>query len=160
MMKRMIFCAVLLMVCMACSRQAEQQPADPELRFNNNGKFKIAQFTDTHLGYDRKEVFDAAVKMMKNIIEQEKPDLVMLTGDIVTGNQMKEADEHGSFTIDDFTFRDTDWHRGLKRVYLEEGYHPIKIKLFTKDYHVLKLQWRPQEVDRLTEIPKANFFVE
>lgn len=472
MMKRMIFCAVLLMVCMACSRQAEQQPADPELRFNSNGKFKIAQFTDTHLGYDRKEVFDAAVKMMKNIIEQEKPDLVMLTGDIVTGNQMKEAfehlltpldrmgipflylmgnheregelpgwemaeavtshpaslntrlsgnlddvairvmsadgtrlkavlygmdsndysvvpdhwdygwishtqidwyrtksqaftrangnlpvpsytfihiplteyaeadrdghltglnnegvfsaelnsgmlaameecadvhgvfcghdhsndfvsklgavaqvygrcsgdghpdrgariieltegdygfrtwirehdgdvvqdytyhypvdyrlrkassaqakepgvrctrytgvtsledietrgkavstqtvehprvsgnegeptgfvfegmlyvpetslwtlhimaDEHGSFTIDDFTFRDTDWHRGLKRVYLEEGYHPIKIKLFTKDYHVLKLQWRPQEVDRLTEIPKANFFVE
>lgn len=70
------------------------------------------------------------------------------------------ADEHGSFTIDDFTFTDTDWCRGLKRVYLEEGYHPIKIKLFSNDFYVLKLQWRPQDVDRFTEIPKANFFTE
>ena len=471
MIKRMIFCAVVLAMAMACSRQAEQ-PTDPELRFGEDGKFKIAQFTDMHLGYDRREVFDQTVEMMMDIIETEKPDLVVLSGDIVTGNQMKEcfehlltpldekkvpflylmgnheregelpcwemaqavtshpaslntmhsgnlddvairilsadgkrisavvygmdsndystvpdhwdygwithtqidwyrnksqaftrgngnlpvpsytflhiplteyaeadkdghliglnnegvfspelnsgmlaameecadvhgvfcghdhsndfvsklgavahvygrcsgdghpnrgariieltegdygfrtwirehsgamvqdytyayavdyglkmaspakakengvrctrytgatcvddietlgkpvatetlehprvygtgseptgfvfegmlyvpqtslwtlhimADEHGSFTIDDFTFTDTDWCRGLKRVYLEEGYHPIKIKLFSNDFYVLKLQWRPQDTDRFTEIPKANFFVE
>ena len=69
------------------------------------------------------------------------------------------ADEHGSFTIDDFTFNDTDWHRGLKRVYLEKGYHPIKIKVFTDGFHVMRVQWRPQDVDRLHEIPVEYFFV-
>ena len=69
------------------------------------------------------------------------------------------ADEHGSFTIDDFTFNDTDWHRGLKRVYLEKGYHPIKIKVFTDGFHVMRVQWRPQDVDLLREIPVEYFFV-
>lgn len=69
------------------------------------------------------------------------------------------ADEHGSFTIDDVTFNDTDWHRGLRRVYLEKGYHPIKIKVFTDDFHVMRVQWRPQDVDRLREIPEENFFI-
>jgi hypothetical protein len=69
------------------------------------------------------------------------------------------ADEHGSFTIDDFTFNDTDWHRGLKRVYLEKGYHTIKIKVFTDGFHVMRVQWRPQDVDRLHEIPVEYFFV-
>jgi hypothetical protein len=69
------------------------------------------------------------------------------------------ADEHGSFTIDDFTFNDTDWHRGLKRVYLEEGYHDIKIKVFTDGFHVMRVQWRPQDVDLLREIPAEYFFV-
>lgn len=69
------------------------------------------------------------------------------------------ADEHGSFTIDDFTFRDTDWHRGLKRVYLEKGYHPVKIKVFTDGFHVMRVQWRPQDVDLLREIPVEYFFV-
>jgi predicted phosphodiesterase len=69
------------------------------------------------------------------------------------------ADEHGSFTIDDFTFNDTDWHRGLKRVYLEEGYHDVKIKVFTDGFHVMRVQWRPQDVDLLREIPVEYFFV-
>ena len=89
----MIFCAVVLAMAMACSRQAEH-PTDPELRFGDDGKFKIAQFTDMHLGYDRREVFDQTVEMMMSIIETEKPDLVVLSGDIVTGNQMKECFEH------------------------------------------------------------------
>lgn len=69
------------------------------------------------------------------------------------------ADEHGSFTIDDFTFNDTDWHRGLKRVYLEKGYHPIKIKVFTDGFHVMRVQWRPQDVDFMREIPVEYFYV-
>jgi hypothetical protein len=69
------------------------------------------------------------------------------------------ADEHGSFTIDDFTFNDTDWHRGLKRVYLEKGYHPIKIKVFTDGFHVMRVQWKPQDVDLLREIPVEYFYV-
>ena len=69
------------------------------------------------------------------------------------------ADEHGSFTIDDFTFNDTDYHRGLKRVYLEKGYHPIRIKVFSDGFHVMRVQWRPQDVDRLHEIPVEYFFV-
>lgn len=54
------------------------------LRFNSNGKFKIAQFTDMHFGEDM--VSDnKTMKQQRDIIEWEKPDLVVVTGDSVTG---------------------------------------------------------------------------
>ncbi len=54
-----------------------------ELKFNDNGEFKILQFTDTHISFSKEQNlrdFD----FMQSIIEIEKPDLVILTGDIVT----------------------------------------------------------------------------
>jgi len=54
----------------------------PVLRFNQNGKFKIVQFTDVHFQYDSFRS-DSALILMKIVIEKEKPDLVVLTGDIV-----------------------------------------------------------------------------
>ncbi len=58
-----------------------------ELAFNN-GKFKIIQFTDLHcqtngetICYDDKET----LKLMHYIIEAENPDLIVLTGDAVYG---------------------------------------------------------------------------
>ena len=55
---------------------------DPFLRFNQEGKFKIVQFTDLHFLYDSYRS-DSALAIVRTVIRTEKPDLVVLTGDIV-----------------------------------------------------------------------------
>lgn len=54
----------------------------PVLMFNQNGKFKIVQFTDVHFKYNSYRS-DSALVLMKKILDRENPDLVILTGDIV-----------------------------------------------------------------------------
>lgn len=62
----------------------------PVLRFHTDKTFKIAQFTDVH--WDENDPnckqTEATFKM---VIEAEKPDLIMLTGDIVTYNPAKKG---------------------------------------------------------------------
>jgi len=61
--------------------------AEPVLRFHSDSSFKIVQLTDMHLAYYNKECSDfsdGAFRRMSYIVRQEKPDLIMLTGDIVT----------------------------------------------------------------------------
>lgn len=62
------------------------------LRFDSTGKFKIVQFTDTHISGARGEEMNAqqaqeAGEQLLNdigaILDKEKPDLVVFTGDIV-----------------------------------------------------------------------------
>lgn len=60
------------------------------LRFNPEGKFKIVQFTDIHLQYDSYRS-DSALVMMRTVIERERPDLVMLTGDVVGSDNRAKA---------------------------------------------------------------------
>ncbi|WP_319503478.1 metallophosphoesterase family protein [uncultured Draconibacterium sp.] len=57
---------------------------DNLLSFNNN-QFKIVQFTDCHF-YNGGEKSPEVLENIKTIMEAEKPDLVILTGDIVTGD--------------------------------------------------------------------------
>ena len=90
-MKRTLYCAVALIMAMACGGPAPQQPADPELQFNEDGKFKIVQFTDTHLSYSRRESYDKSIEVVMSIVKAENPDLVVFTGDIVTSAPLKEG---------------------------------------------------------------------
>ena len=62
----------------------------PLLKFNSHSRFKIVQFTDIHLQYDSYRS-DSVLVMMKTVIEREKPDLVMLTGDVVGSDNRKKA---------------------------------------------------------------------
>lgn len=59
-------------------------PKQPVLRFKNH-KFKIVQFTDLHLisGKEFAERNDSTYMLMRIVINEEKPDFVVLTGDIV-----------------------------------------------------------------------------
>lgn len=55
-----------------------------DIKFNESGRFKIAQFTDIHYKPGLPES-EPSVDLIKYILETEKPDLVVFTGDIVVG---------------------------------------------------------------------------
>lgn len=62
------------------------------LKFNNNGTFKIVQFTDLHQGPD----INKTINFMNKILEYENPNMVVLTGDNIDGkcktlNDVKKA---------------------------------------------------------------------
>lgn len=55
-----------------------------ELRFDENGNFKVAQFTDIHWTPGNNESEVRVPQMIRTIVEAENPDLLMFTGDIIT----------------------------------------------------------------------------
>lgn len=68
----------------ASSASAKSEPEYPELRFCD-GQFNILQFTDLHLSF-RDAGMDKAEKtlnVMRALIEREKPNLAIVTGDII-----------------------------------------------------------------------------
>ena len=66
------FCIVILINCNLSGQKAN-------LRFNQNGEYKIVQFTDTHI---QNSVSESVFELIREIVEAEKPDLVVFTGDI------------------------------------------------------------------------------
>lgn len=63
--------------------EKQRPPAQPAaLRFRADHTFRIAQFTDIHYQY-RSPRSDSALMQILTVIKQEKPDLAVLTGDIV-----------------------------------------------------------------------------
>ncbi len=64
----------------------------PPLKFKDK-KFKILQFTDLHYlnTEEYKDKNDSTLSLMKTLIEEEKPDLVIMTGDIVVSKPCGEA---------------------------------------------------------------------
>jgi hypothetical protein len=73
---------LLIILSMTGFLQARESSPKPVLRFNSEGKFRIVQFTDIHFQYDSSRS-DSALVLMKKLIAGEKPDLVVLTGDVV-----------------------------------------------------------------------------
>lgn len=63
---------------------------DIKLKFNKNGEFKIVQFTDTHIDLENNKNL-SVYQTIKKVIQIEKPDFVILTGDNVTQNNPQEA---------------------------------------------------------------------
>lgn len=90
------------------------------LKFNANGKFKIVQFTDVHYIADDSRSAVAAERI-EEIMDAERPDLVVFTGDVIYG---KPA-EKGMRTVLDIvsrrkcpfavTFGNHDDEQGLSR---------------------------------------------
>lgn len=59
---------------------------DPALRFRLDGGFRIVQFTDTHLS-GRDETDRPTQDLMAAVLDAERPDLVVLTGDVIEGER-------------------------------------------------------------------------
>ena len=62
----------------------------PVLKFKPNGKFRIVQFTDVHFQYDSYRS-DSALVIMKTVIASQKPDFIVLTGDVVCSKNTAKA---------------------------------------------------------------------
>ena len=60
------------------------------LKFNSDSKFKIVQFTDTHVIYGDSRS-DVAIERMNEVLDAEKPDFVIYTGDVIYGKPAKES---------------------------------------------------------------------
>ena len=88
-MKKIIGILLCLLTVTILSFSAEKN-SKSVLKFNQNGKFKIVQFTDIHFQYDSYRS-DSALAIMKTVIGNEKPDLVVLTGDVVCSKDTRKA---------------------------------------------------------------------
>lgn len=63
-----------------------------KLKYNRNGKFKIIQLTDTHIGeYPFNEEDQRTIQLVLKSIEMLKPDLVVHTGDIIWSKDNQNA---------------------------------------------------------------------
>ncbi len=78
-MKRLFF-ACMLFFSLHVSAQ--------DLRFNKAGEFKIVQFTDIH--YNGSAQSKVALSVVDSVLQHERPDLVVLTGDVLWGKPGKE----------------------------------------------------------------------
>jgi len=81
-----IICSLFLLFAFLVSNAQKGQ----HLRFNDRGEFKIIQFTDTHVCMQKNQNLDI-FGFFQKIIEVEKPDLVVLTGDIITQDDPEKA---------------------------------------------------------------------
>ncbi|MDR1880091.1 MAG: metallophosphoesterase [Tannerellaceae bacterium] len=76
-MKRLIF---MITLCSIAGFSAMAQ-GKFQFKFNDNGKFKIVQFTDIHWVHGE-PTCEKTIATIKAVLEAEKPDLAILTGDI------------------------------------------------------------------------------
>lgn len=72
----------LLMGLLLLLAVAGMRAQDTQLKFSPKGEFKIVQFTDVHFQY-RNPASDIALKRIAEVLDAEKPDLVVFTGDVV-----------------------------------------------------------------------------
>ena len=84
-MKKLMFAMVLLIGGVAFVSAQK-----PELKFGEDKKFKIVQFTDVHWIYNDSRA-DVAGERMSEVLDAEKPDLVVYTGDVIFGKPAKES---------------------------------------------------------------------
>lgn len=80
-MKKIAF--ITLIAALLCACQSEPKN---ELRFNENGEFKICQFTDLHL-YTGDPKSLAALDTMRAVLAIEQPDLIVFSGDVVVSGE-------------------------------------------------------------------------
>ncbi len=81
----LILSVFLALFAVGCNTTAPEALKDKELslQFNENQTFKIAQFTDIHWRNENEEQCAKTEEVIRQILEIEKPDLAVLTGDIV-----------------------------------------------------------------------------
>jgi predicted MPP superfamily phosphohydrolase len=76
----LVVATVVLLGLVSCL----SEPTRKQLRFNSNGKFKMVQFTDIHFGESHAKDLENQ-RLIKDVLDQEQPDLAIVTGDVVSG---------------------------------------------------------------------------
>lgn len=80
-----MFLSVILLFFMSMTVVAQK----PVLKFNTNKKFKVVQFTDLHVKHQDPKS-NIAFERINQVIKEEKPDMIILTGDIIFSKPAKE----------------------------------------------------------------------
>lgn len=80
-MKKLIF--IFAAVCMAFGCAQKPDSDKPELRFREDGTFKIAQFTDLHWEEEDPEGVEVIKNIVRDVCAAEKPDVCIFTGDVI-----------------------------------------------------------------------------
>lgn len=86
-MRHLLTILVATLLLSACTPQ--QQSEKHTFRFHD-GKFKIAQLTDIHFNPNNERSMHDADTLVA-VLERERPDLVIMTGDVVTGQPAIEG---------------------------------------------------------------------
>lgn len=84
MKKRFLF---LLLILFTGSLFAQKKV----LKFNANGSFKIIQFTDVHYNPEKEKESAVAIQLINEVLDAEKPDLVVFSGDIIFGKPVLDG---------------------------------------------------------------------
>lgn len=74
---------MLILVAFAMNAQS--------IRFNKNGECKIVQFTDVHYKVSNPDNSSLSLQVINETLDKEKPEVVILTGDIVTGTPVEQG---------------------------------------------------------------------
>lgn len=106
------------------------QGAEP-LKFREDGTFKIIQFTDVHLTYNSPRS-DSVITLIRTILLEEKPDLVIFTGDVVFSSNAR-----------------AEWLQALKPVVDLKMPFAITFGNHDDEYDLTRLQ----EIDLLSKLP-------
>lgn len=110
-----------------------------QLCFDNQGKFKIVQFTDVHYIHNDPRALPA-LENIKTVIEEEKPDLIIFTGDIIFGKPAAESLTDILDLVETFeipfalTFGNHDHEQGLSNKELYQISKKYKMNV-TGDYN-------------------------
>lgn len=86
MKKQCLYVALLSLLAFALAAKDDSV----RLRFDETGKFKIAQFTDLHWSHKSPNCA-VTTATIKHVLQTEKPRLAILTGDIVTDVPARDA---------------------------------------------------------------------
>jgi hypothetical protein len=79
-MKQIFLLLIAAIGLSACQSQSGLSPERKQLKFHENGKFKIAQFTDMHLVSGSPNTA-TTLATIQSVLDTEKPDVAILTGD-------------------------------------------------------------------------------
>ncbi|WP_106828307.1 metallophosphoesterase family protein [Parabacteroides pacaensis] len=121
-MRALLLCISILLECMYWGDAKAQSNT---LRFNADKKFKIVQFTDVHYIYGNPKS-DISLERIKEVVDAEKPDLVIFTGDVIYGKPAEKglrtvlnlvSERKVPFAV---TFGNHDNEQGLTRTQLFE----------------------------------------
>lgn len=82
--------AIILMSCIFLSAYAESEGAENTLKFNKNGKFTILNISDIQDGYPLNPI---TKDYIEKTLDKVNPDLVVLTGDNISGYDVIEEDD-------------------------------------------------------------------
>lgn len=81
---------LLILITLFIYSGVSAQQGNISLKFDKKGEFKIAQFTDIHWS-NKSPNCVKTVEIIKHVLHVEKPDIAILTGDVVTDAPAKEG---------------------------------------------------------------------